>query len=86
MIRFFNHKRISKPIANFNDIIKYILHRQTTGFTCDTQFEADMLNCLIILLKMNRMVKQIDREHIGGRMMKKGILTKKIQIVENKNI
>lgn len=47
MIRFFNHERISKPITNFNDIIKYVLHSQTTGFTCDTQFEADMLNYII---------------------------------------
>ena len=44
MIEFFNHVVISKTITNFNDIIKYVLHSQTTGFTCDTQFEADMLN------------------------------------------
>ena len=47
MITFFNHVVISKTITNFNDIIKYVLHRQTTGFTCDTQFEADMLNYII---------------------------------------
>ena len=47
MIEFFNHVVISKTITNFNDIIKYVLHSQTTGFTCDTQFEADMLNYII---------------------------------------
>ena len=47
MITFFNHVVIKKSITNFNDIIKYVLHRQTTGFTCDTQFEADMLNYII---------------------------------------
>lgn len=47
MITFFNHVVISKTITNFNDIIKYVLHSQTTGFTCDTQFEADMLNYII---------------------------------------
>ena len=47
MITFFNHVVISKTITNFNDIIKYILHRQTAGFSCDTQFEADMLNYII---------------------------------------
>ena len=47
MITFFNHVVISKSITNFNDIIKYILHPKTTGFTCDTQFEADMLNYII---------------------------------------
>ena len=47
MITFFNHVVISKPITNFNDIIKYILHRQTAGFSCNTQFEADMLNYII---------------------------------------
>ena len=83
MIKFFNPEVMGKPITNFNNIIKYVLHSKTTGFTCDTQFEARI--CLIILSKMNHMVKQIDREHIGGRM-KKGILTKKIQIIENKNI
>lgn len=44
MIKFFSHGVTSKNITNFNDIIKYILHRQTAGFSCDTQFEADMLN------------------------------------------
>ena len=47
MITFFNHVVISKTITNFNDIIKYVLHSQTTGFTCDTQFEADMLDYII---------------------------------------
>lgn len=47
MIRFFNHERISKPVTNFNDIIKYILHSKTAGFICDTRFEADMLNYII---------------------------------------
>ena len=47
MIRFFNPEVKGKPITNFNDIIKYVLNRQTTGFTCDTQFEADMLNYII---------------------------------------
>ena len=47
MIRFFNHEIMSKPVANFNDIIKYIRHAKTTGFTCTTQFEADMLNYII---------------------------------------
>ena len=47
MIRFFNSEVDDKPITNFNDIIKYILHRQTAGFSCDTQFEADMLNYII---------------------------------------
>lgn len=51
MIRFVNHERISKPVTNFNDIIKYILqyilHSKTAGFICDTQLEADMLNYII---------------------------------------
>ena len=47
MIKFFNHEVIGKPITNFNDIIKYLFHTETTGFTCDTQFEADMLNYII---------------------------------------
>lgn len=47
MIRFFNPEVNDKPITNFNDIIKGILHRQTAGFSCDTQFEADMLNYII---------------------------------------
>ena len=38
---------MSKPITNFNNIIEYILHSKTEGFTCDTQFEADMLNYII---------------------------------------
>ena len=36
MIQFFNHKVSDKPITDFNDIIKYILHRQTAGFFCNT--------------------------------------------------
>ena len=47
MIRFFNLEVMGKPATNFNDIIKYVLHSKTTGFTCDTQFEADMLNYII---------------------------------------
>ena len=47
MIQFFNPEVNDKPITSFNDIIKYILHSQTTGFSCDTQFEADMLNYII---------------------------------------
>lgn len=47
MIKFFNPEVADKPITNFNDIIKYILHSQTAGFSCDTQFEADMLNYII---------------------------------------
>lgn len=47
MIKFFNSEVNDKPITNFNNVIKYILHSQTTGFTCDTQFEADMLNYII---------------------------------------
>ena len=29
MIQFFNHEVSGEPITNFNDVIKYILHRQT---------------------------------------------------------
>ena len=47
MIKFFNHEVNDKPVTNFNDIIKYILRRETAGFSCDTQFEADMLNYII---------------------------------------
>lgn len=47
MIQFFNPEVAYKPITNFNDIVKYILHDKTTGFSCDTQFEADMLNYII---------------------------------------
>ena len=47
MIKFFNPKVMGQPITNFNDIIKYILHTKTAGFTCDTQFEADMLNYIL---------------------------------------
>ena len=47
MINFFNPEVIDKPTTNFNNIIKYILHAKTAGFTCDTQFEADMLNYVI---------------------------------------
>lgn len=57
MIEFFNHERISKPVTNFNDIIKYVLHPKTTGFTCDTQFEADMLNYII----KNESFGEVDR-------------------------
>ena len=57
MIRFFNHERISKPVTNFNDTIKYVLLSQTTGFTCDTQFEADMLNYII----KNESYGEVDR-------------------------
>lgn len=57
MITFFNHVVISKTITNFNDIIKYVLHSQTTGFTCDTQFEADMLNYII----KNESYGEVDR-------------------------
>lgn len=57
MITFFNHVVISKTITNFNDIIKYVLHRQTTGFTCDTQFEADMFNYII----KNESYGEVDR-------------------------
>jgi len=57
MIEFFNHVVISKTITNFNDIIKYVLHSQTTGFTCDTQFEADMLNYII----KNESYGEVDR-------------------------
>lgn len=47
MITFFTYVGINKTITNFNDIIKYILHDKTAGFSCDTQFEADMLNYII---------------------------------------
>ena len=47
MINFFNPEVIDKPTTNFNNIIKYIRHAKTAGFTCDTQFEADMLNYII---------------------------------------
>ena len=57
MITFFNHVVISKTITNFNDIIKYVLHSQTTGFTCGTQFEADMLNYII----KNESYGEVDR-------------------------
>ena len=57
MITFFNHVVIKKSITNFNDIMKYILHSQTTGFTCDTQFEADMLNYII----KNESYGEVDR-------------------------
>lgn len=46
MIRFFYWDGC-KSVTNFNDIIKYILHGKTAGFSCDTQFEADMLNYII---------------------------------------
>lgn len=46
MIRFFYWDGCKTP-TNFNDIIKYILHGKTEGFSCDTQFEADMLNYII---------------------------------------
>ena len=46
MIRFFYWDGC-KSVTNFNDIIKYILHDKTAGFSCDTQFEADMLNYII---------------------------------------
>lgn len=47
MIQFYNHEVSGEPITNFNDIIKYILHDKTAGFSCGTQFEADMLNYII---------------------------------------
>ena len=47
MIIFFNPEVMGKPATDFNNIIKYILHSNTAGFTCDTQFEADMLNYII---------------------------------------
>lgn len=47
MIRFFNSEVDDKPITDFNDIIKYILNGKTAGFSCDTQFEANMLNYII---------------------------------------
>lgn len=57
MIEFFNQVVIKKSITNFNDIIKYILHPRTTGFTCGTQFEADMLNYII----KNESYGEVDR-------------------------
>lgn len=57
MIQFFNHEVKGKPITNFNDIIKYILHRQTADYSCDTQFEADMLNYII----KNEAYEEVDR-------------------------
>ena len=57
MIQFFNHEVNDKPVTNFNDIIKYILHRKTAGFSCDTQFEADMLNYII----KNESYGEVDR-------------------------
>ena len=47
MIEFFNPEVIGKSITDFNDIVKYILHPKTTGFICNTQFEADMFNYII---------------------------------------
>ena len=47
MIQFFNPEMMCTPTTDFNDIIKYVFHPETTGFTCDTQFEADMLNYII---------------------------------------
>ena len=57
MIKFFNPEVKGKPITNFNDIIKYILHAKTAGFTCDTQFEADILNYII----KNESYGEVDR-------------------------
>ena len=57
MINFFNPEVIDKPTTNFNNIIKYILHAETAGFTCDTQFEADMLNYII----KNESYGEVDR-------------------------
>lgn len=57
MIKFFNPKVMGKPITDFNDIAKYILHAKTTGFICDTQFEADMLNYII----KNESYGEVDR-------------------------
>ena len=57
MIKFFNPEVIDKRITNFNDIIKYVLHSQTAGFSCDTQFEADMLNYII----KNESYGEVDR-------------------------
>lgn len=57
MIKFFNPEVIDKPITNFNDIIKYVLHSKTAGFICDTQFEADMLNYII----KNESYGEVDR-------------------------
>ena len=60
MIQFFNPEVKGKPITNFNDIIKYVFHPETTGFTCDTQFEADMLNYII----KNEAYEEVDRPGI----------------------
>lgn len=57
MIKFFNPEMMGKPITNFNDIIKYILHSKTVGFICDTQSEADMLNYII----KNESYGEVDR-------------------------
>ena len=57
MIEFFNPEVMGKPITNFNDIIKYILHPKTDGFICDTPFEADMLNYII----KNESYGEVDR-------------------------
>lgn len=57
MIEFFNPEVKGKPITNFNDTIKYVFHPETTGFTCDTQFEADMLNYII----KNEAYEKVDR-------------------------
>lgn len=57
MIEFSNPEMMGKPTTNFNDIIKYILHSKTAGFTCDTQFEADMLNYII----KNESYGEVDR-------------------------
>ena len=57
MIKFFNPKGMDKPITDFNDIVKYIFHPETTGFICDTQFEADMLNYII----KNEAYEEIDK-------------------------
>lgn len=47
MIEFFNPEMMCTSTTDFNNIIKYILHSETFGFTCSTQFEADMLNYII---------------------------------------
>lgn len=57
MIRFLNPEVMGKPTADFNDIIKYIFHSNTAGFTCDTQFEADMFNYII----KNESYGEVDR-------------------------
>lgn len=57
MIRFFNPEVMGKPATDFNNIIKYILLSNTAGFTCDTQFEADMLNYII----KNESYGEVDR-------------------------